>query len=81
MWEGLPSLALSLPLSPPPRPPTSGGDGLVRRRLALLWSFSVPLFCEWPAVCSGRLIFSLALPQFKKAPSDCSQGLQAQSLP
>ena len=26
-----------------------------------------PLFCEWPAVCSGRLIFSLsfAVPQFK----------------
>ena len=24
---------------------------------ALLWSFSVPLFCEPPAVCSGRSIF------------------------
>ena len=31
------------------------------------WTCSVPLFCEWPAVCSGRLIFSLsfAVPQFK----------------
>ena len=47
--EGMPSLGLSLPLS--------------------------PLFCERPAVCSSRLIFSLAMPQFKKAPSDCSQGL------
>ena len=34
---------------------------------ALLWSFSVPLFCALPAVCSGRLTFSLscAIPQFK----------------
>ena len=67
------SLRLSLPLSPPPclLPPAGMG------RLALLWSFSVPLFCERPAVCSGWLIFSLAIPQFKRAPSDCSQGLRA----
>ena len=57
---------------PLPLPPTSSGVGA-----ALLWSFSVPLFCELPAVCSGQLIFSLALPQFKKSPSDCSQGLLA----
>ena len=50
-WEGVASLGLSLPL-PLPLPPTSSGDGA-----ALLWSFSVPLFCEPPAVCSGRLIF------------------------
>ena len=31
---------------------TSSGDGA-----ALLWSFSVPMFCEPPAVCSGWLIF------------------------
>ena len=37
---------------PSPLPPTSSEDGP-----ALLWSFSVPLFCEPPAVCSGRLIF------------------------
>ena len=50
-----------------PLPPASSGDGPIRRRLTLLWSFSVPLFCEWPAVCSGRLIFSLslAISQFK----------------
>ena len=43
------------------------GDGPVCRWLALLWSCSVPLFCEWLAVCSGWLIFSLslAIPQFK----------------
>ena len=55
-----------------PLPPTSGGDGR-----ALLWSFSVPLCCEPPAVCSGWFIFYLATPQFKRARSDCSQGLQA----
>ena len=37
---------------PSPLPPTSSGDGP-----ALLWSFSVPLFCEPTAVCSGQLIF------------------------
>ena len=37
---------------PFPLPPTSSGDGP-----ALLWSFSVPFFCEPLAVCSGRLIF------------------------
>ena len=36
---------------PSPLPPSSSGDG------PALWSFSVPLFCEPPAVCSGRLIF------------------------
>ena len=59
---------------PSPLPPTSSGDGPVCHWLALLWSFSILLFCERPAVCSGRLIFSLAIPQFKRAPSDCSQG-------
>ena len=61
---------------PSPLPPTSSGDGP-----ALLWSFSVPLFCEPLAVCSGWLIFSLAIPQFKRAPSDSSQGLQAGPYP
>ena len=61
---------------PSPLPPTSCGDGP-----ALLWSFSVPLFCEPLAVCSGRLILSLAMPQFKRAPSDCSQGLWAGPYP
>ena len=50
-----------------PLPPASGGAGPVRSLRALLWTCSEPLFCEWPAVCSGRLIFSLslAIPQFK----------------
>ena len=62
---------LSLPLSPPP-PPTSSGDGA-----ALLWSFSVPLFCEPPAVCSGRLISPSLSHSLKRSPCDCSQGLLA----
>ena len=52
---------------PLPPPPASGRDGPVHSRLALPWNCSVPLFCERPAVCMGRLIFSLslAIPQFK----------------
>ena len=52
---------------PSPLPPASGGAGPVRSLRALLWTCSDPLFCERPAVCLGRLIFSLSLdiPQFK----------------
>ena len=56
--------------APCPPPPTSSGDGA-----ALLWSFSVPLFCEPPAVCSGRSIFLSLSHSLKKSPSNCSQGL------
>ena len=61
---------------PSPLPPTSSGDGA-----ALLWSFSVALFCEPPAVCSGRLIFPLLSHSLKKSPSDCSPGLLAGPYP
>ena len=74
-WEGVASLGLSLPLSPP-LPPTSSGDGA-----ALLWSFSVPLFCEPPVVCSSRSIFLSLSHSLKKSPSDCSQGLLAGPYP
>ena len=52
---------------PAPLPTASGGAGPVCSLRALLWTCSVPLFCERPAVCLGRLIFSLsfAVPQFK----------------
>ena len=52
---------------PSPLPPASGGAGQVHHRVALLWTCSDPLFCQWQAVCSGRLTFSLscAIPQFK----------------
>ena len=74
-WVGVASLGLSLPL-PLPLPPTSSGDGA-----ALLWSFSVPLFCEPPAVCSGPSIFLSLSHSLKKSPSDCSQGLLAGPYP
>ena len=50
-----------------PLPPASSGTELVCSLRALLWTCSDPLFCERPAVCSGRLIISLSLavPQFK----------------
>ena len=70
-WEGVASLGLSLPLAPP-LPPTSSGDGA-----PLLWSFSVPLFCEPPVVCSGRSILPSLSHSLKRSPSDCSQGLLA----
>ena len=38
---------------PSPLPPASGGAGPVLSLRALLWTCSVPLFCERPAVCSG----------------------------
>ena len=60
----------------------------VLRRLALLWNCSVPFFCEQPAVCSGRLIFSLSLLLAHSlsccltlAPSDCPRGLRAGPYP
>ena len=64
----MPSLGPSLSLSPPPCLMPPAGDGPVWSQLALLWTCSVlPLFCKGPAVCSGRLIFSLslAIPPFK----------------
>ena len=52
VWEGVASLGLEFSPFPSPLPPTSIGDGP-----ALLWSFSVPLFCKRLAVCSDWLIF------------------------
>ena len=61
------SLGLSQPLSPLPclQPPAGLGWSIACELFSgLAWFL---LFCEWPAVCSGRLIFSLsfAVPQFK----------------
>ena len=70
-WEGVAVLGLSLPLSSPPCLLPPAGKGWLFSGV-----FSVPLFCEPPAVCSGWLIFSLAIPPFKRAPSDCSQGFR-----
>ena len=49
--------------APCPPPPTSSGDGP-----ALLWSFSVPLFCEPPTVCSGRSILPSLSHSLKNLP-------------
>ena len=79
MWEGMPSLGLSL-APPPPRASylRQGWAGPPQASSSL--EFLSPFVLQM-AVCSGQLIFSLAIPQFKKAPSDCSQGLWARSLP
>ena len=74
-WEGVASLGLSLPLYPPP------ASYLQRYVAALLWSFSVPLFCEPRVVCSCQSIFLLLSHSLKKSPSDCSQGLLAGPYP
>ena len=47
---------------PSPLLPTSSGDG------PAVWSFSVPLFCEPPAVCPGWLIFPCYPTVLKKLP-------------
>ena len=53
------------PSLPPRPPPASGGAGPVRSLRALLWTCSVPLLCEQPAVCSAGLFsLSFAVPQF-----------------
>ena len=70
-WEGVASLGLSLPLSLPL------ASYLQRDGTALLWSFSFPLFCEPPAVCSGWSIFLSLSHSLKKSPTGCSQGLLA----
>ena len=76
MWEGVASLGLSLPLFPPRYllPPVGMGR--------LFSGVSQFLFLRKAGrVFGGRLIFSLAVPQFKRAPSDCSQGLLASPHP
>ena len=46
---------------PAPLPPASGGTSPSAACELVSWTCSVPLFCERPTVCSGRLIFSLSL--------------------
>ena len=67
------------------------GKGLIRIWLALLWCLLNPLFCEVARLClrlelSQENSLSLWLSHslgcyLTLAPSDCSQGIQAQSLP
>ena len=72
----MPSLGPNLPLSPPPCLLPLAGDGPVHSRLALLWYLLSPLFWERVGSASHSLSCYLEL-----APSDCPQGIQAQSLP
>ena len=65
-WEGVASLGLSLPLSPPPASYLQRG-----------WAGSSLEFLSPFVLRSAGGVFrlvnsSLALPQFKKSPSDCS---------
>ena len=69
----MPSLGLSLPLTPRPCLLPLVGDRPVHSRLAVLWNCSVlPLFCEWAGSIFSLgflqvnfLPLSLAIPQFK----------------
>ena len=70
-WAGAASLGLSLPPSPPPASYLQ--RGWAGSSLEFLSPFVLRTACS---VC-GLVNFSLALPQFKKSPSDCSQGLLA----
>ena len=74
VWEGVASLGLSLPLSPPPASFLQWGWA------GLLWSFSVPLFCKQPAVCSGGLIFPHS-PTVEKGSLRLLSGPSGRSLP
>ena len=75
VWEGVASLGLSLPLSPPP------ASFLQRGWAGSSLEFLSPFVLRTAGSVFRRLIFSLAVPQFKKAPSDCSQGLWAGPYP
>ena len=70
MWEGVASLGLSLPLSPTP------ASYLQRGWAGSSLEFLSPFVLGTAGSVFGPVNFSLALPQFKRAPSDCSQGLR-----
>ena len=68
-WEGVASLGLSLPLAPSPASYLQRGWG------ASSLEFLSPFVLRTTGGVFRPVNFSLALPQFKKSPSDCSQGL------
>ena len=70
-WEGVASLGLSFPLSPPPASYLQWGWG------GSSLEFLSPFVLQTAGGVFRPVNFSLALPQFKKSPSDCSQGLLA----
>ena len=74
-WEGVASLGLSLPLSPPPASYLQRGWG------GSSLEFLSPFVLRTAAVCSGRSILPSLSHSLKKSPSDCSQGLLAGPYP
>ena len=70
-WEAVASLGLSLPLAPPPASYLQWGWG------GSSLEFLSPFVLRTAGGVFRPVNFSLALPQFKKSPSDCSQGLLA----
>ena len=72
-WEGVASLGLSLPLGPPP------ASFLQRGWAGSSLGFLSPFVLRTAGGVFQPVNFS-ALPQFKEAPSDCSQGLLAGTL-
>ena len=70
-WAGVASLGLSFPLAPPPASYLQRGWG------GSSLEFLSPLVFRTTGGVFRPVNFSLALPQFKKSPSDCSQGLRA----
>ena len=74
-WEGVAFLGLSLPLSPPPASYLQRGWG------GYSLEFLSPFVLQTAGGVFGPVNSSLALPQFKRAPSDCSQGPRAGSYP
>ena len=71
MWERVAFLGLSLPLSPPP------ASYLQRGWAGSSLEFLSPFVLRTASSVFGPVNFLPAVPQFKKAPSDCSQGLLA----
>ena len=74
-WEGVASLGLSFPLAPSPASYLQWGWG------GSSLEFLSPFVLRTASSMFSRLVFSLALSQFKRAPSDCSQGLRAGPYP
>ena len=74
-WEGVASLGLSFPLAPPPASYLQWGWG------GSSLEFLSPCVLRTAGGVFRPVNSSLALPQFKKSPSDCSQGLLAGPYP
>ena len=70
-WEGVASLGLSFPLAPPPASYLQRGWG------GSSLEFLSPFVLRTVGGVFRPVNFSLALPQFRKSPSDCSQSLLA----